>query len=178
MTNNEDMLMLHVEGIDIEKLLNSYPESVWSVGGVAESRYKTVKGLTKGTDLRSAYATEPCSILNKFIQDKIDPIVDKYAKEKNIEFNDKDYQLARYKEGQFFKEHVDATEEFPRKISVLLYLNDEYTGGEILFTKKNIKIKPKKNTLLVFPSTDEYAHSAEPVISGTKYVVVGFRSYV
>lgn len=172
------MLITKVDGIDIENLLDSYPENVWSIGDIAQSRYKTIKGLTKGTDLRSAYATEPCDILKKFIQDKVDPIVDNYAKEKGIDFNDKDYQLARYRDGQYFREHTDATEEFPRKISVLLYLNEEYSGGEIVFTKKSISIKPTKNTLVIFPSTDEYAHSAEPVLSGTKYVVVGFRSYV
>lgn len=178
MTIKDNLFITQVEGIDIEEILPSYPESAWSMGGIAESRYKNIKGLTKATDLRSAYSTLPCNTLKKFLEDVVDPIVDNYAKENDIAFNEKEYQLVRYKEGQFFKEHADATEEFPRKISILLYLNEDYTGGEIIFTKESISIKPKKNTLIIFPSSEDFSHSAEPVISGIKYVVVGFRSYV
>lgn len=178
MTIKDNLFITEVDGIDIEQILPSYPESAWKMGGIAESRYKNAKDLTKATDLRDAHSASPCNTLNKFLQDIIDPIADNYAKEKKIDFNQKEYQLVRYKEGQFFKKHVDATEEFPRKISILLYLNDNYSGGEIIFTKENILIKPKKNTLIIFPSSEDFSHSAEPVLSGTKYVVVGFRSYV
>jgi Rps23 Pro-64 3,4-dihydroxylase Tpa1-like proline 4-hydroxylase len=177
MTIKDDLFITQVEGIDFEKLIYSYPEEVWKAGGIAKSRYKTVKWLNKDTDLRSADSTEICNVLKKFLEETIDPIITNYADEKNINFNKKEYQLVRYKKGQFFKEHTDATEEYPRKISALLYLNDNYTGGEIVFTKKNISIKPIKNTLILFPSSEEFSHSAEPVISGIKYVVVGFRSH-
>lgn len=178
MNSKDKISIVQVDGIDVYEILKSYTEESWSQGGIAESRYKHIKGLTKGTDLRNAHATELCQVLQKFIQDTVDPIVDDYAKSNSIEFSKKDYQFVRYSEGQFFRDHVDATEEFPRKVSILLYLNDDYTGGEIVFTKLNMSIKPKKNTLIMFPSSEEFSHSAEPVKSGTKYVVVGFRSDV
>jgi len=175
MKNKEDILIKSLDGIEITKILDSYPEDVWAEGGIAPSRYKYIKGLKKGTELRNASSTSPCEILRKFLEEVVDPIVDEYAKNKFIDFTKKQYQLVRYTEGQFFKEHADATEEFLRKISVLFYLNDNYLGGEIVFTKFDMCIKPEKNTLIVFPSSEEFSHSAEPVKSGVKYVVVGFR---
>jgi Rps23 Pro-64 3,4-dihydroxylase Tpa1-like proline 4-hydroxylase len=178
MNSVDSILVKRLEGIDIHKILNSYPEESWVQGGIAKSRYKYMDGLTKGTDLRNACSTMPCNVLQSFIDNTVDPIVDKYAKDNNISFFKKDYQLVRYTEGQFFKEHTDATEEFPRKVSVLLYLNDDYSGGEIIFTRFGMSIKPKKNTLILFPSSENFSHLAEPVKSGTKYVVVGFGSDV
>jgi predicted 2-oxoglutarate/Fe(II)-dependent dioxygenase YbiX len=57
---------------------------------------------------------------------------------------------------------------------VLIYLNDDYEGGEIEFVNFDIKIKPKAGTLIMFPSNYPYSHIAHPVISGTKYAVSTF----
>jgi hypothetical protein len=84
------------------------------------------------------------------------------------------YQIVRYEVGQYFKEHSDATKEFSRKVSLVYYLNDDYLGGEIYFPNFNLKIKPEKNSLLMFPSSDNYKHSANTIEKGTKYAIVGF----
>jgi predicted 2-oxoglutarate/Fe(II)-dependent dioxygenase YbiX len=54
----------------------------------------------------------------------------------------------------------------------LLYLNDDYSGGELEFRNFQLKISPKKGMLLLFPSNFAYAHIAHPVTSGTKYAFV------
>jgi predicted 2-oxoglutarate/Fe(II)-dependent dioxygenase YbiX len=51
----------------------------------------------------------------------------------------------------------------------IIYLNEDYEGGEICFPKYNIHIKPKAGTLIFFPSTNMYAHGVTEVISGTRY---------
>ena len=51
----------------------------------------------------------------------------------------------------------------------IIYLNDEYEGGEIFFPKYNIHIQPKPGTLVFFPSTNMYAHGVTEVNSGTRY---------
>jgi predicted 2-oxoglutarate/Fe(II)-dependent dioxygenase YbiX len=53
-------------------------------------------------------------------------------------------------------------------------LNDDYEGGEINFPRFNLKIKPEKNSLILFPSNYVYNHSAEPVKNGTKYAIATF----
>jgi hypothetical protein len=56
----------------------------------------------------------------------------------------------------------------------IIYLNDNYGGGEIVYTLKNISIKPKSGMLLVHPSTHEYTHGVSRVIEGDRYTVTGF----
>jgi Rps23 Pro-64 3,4-dihydroxylase Tpa1-like proline 4-hydroxylase len=176
MNNKDKILIKQLNGVEIEKIVESYSESKWSQGGIAESRYKYSKDLKKSTDLRDASSTTPCLILQNFVTKEVEPILSEYSKTYDIDFYKTEYQLVRYKEGQFFKEHTDATDEFPRKISILIYLNSNYSGGEIVFTKLSMPIKPEKNTLIMFPSSEEFSHSAEPIKSGTKYVIVGFAS--
>jgi hypothetical protein len=51
----------------------------------------------------------------------------------------------------------------------IIYLNEEYEGGELFFPKYNIHIKPKAGTLIFFPSTNMYAHGVTEVTSGVRY---------
>ena len=83
-----------------------------------------------------------------------------------------DYQLLKYSGGQHYGAHYDGGTESKRAVSPILYLNDNYEGGEIEFVNFGIKIKPKAGSLLVFPSNYAYRHIAHPVTSGTKYAIV------
>jgi len=174
--NDKDLFLVEtIDDIDLEDIVKSYPNYVWLESQAAHSRYKHLPNV-KNTDIRNCSATKISKDIQKILFEKIEPIVYEYAKKNKISFFSSEYQLVKYTEGQFFIEHTDSTEEFPRKISALLYLNEDYSGGEIVFSQLNISIKPTKNMLVVFPSSSNFSHSAEPVISGTKYVIVGFWS--
>jgi predicted 2-oxoglutarate/Fe(II)-dependent dioxygenase YbiX len=54
------------------------------------------------------------------------------------------------------------------------YLNDEYEGGEIEFSRFGLNVKPKANQAIFFPSNYVYNHTVHPVTSGTRYAVVGW----
>jgi predicted 2-oxoglutarate/Fe(II)-dependent dioxygenase YbiX len=54
----------------------------------------------------------------------------------------------------------------------VLYLNDDYLGGEIEFPHYDVKIKPEAGTLVLFPSNYAYRHIAHEVTSGIKYALV------
>jgi predicted 2-oxoglutarate/Fe(II)-dependent dioxygenase YbiX len=82
------------------------------------------------------------------------------------------YNMLRYSTGQEYKAHKDGETESGRALSAILYLNDEYTGGEVEFVNYGVKIKPKPGMLLLFPSNYAYSHIAHPVTSGTKYAIV------
>jgi hypothetical protein len=82
------------------------------------------------------------------------------------------YGVLKYSGGQEYKAHYDGGTDTARSVSAILYLNDEYTGGEIEFTNFNIKIKAKPGTLILFPSNYAYTHIAHPVQTGTKYAIV------
>jgi len=82
------------------------------------------------------------------------------------------YGLLRYSSGEYYHAHYDGGTDMGRSISAILYLNDDYEGGEIEFVNFDIKIKPKAGTFILFPSNYAYRHIAHPVISGTKYAIV------
>lgn len=99
-----------------------------------------------------------------------------HSKVKNIEPT----QFLSYPVGGHYIEHNDS-ENFEngqwvrianRDISILFYLNDNYTGGELEFTQLGLTIKPKTGMMIAFPSYKEFAHKVHPVTSGTRYSLV------
>jgi hypothetical protein len=82
------------------------------------------------------------------------------------------FNLLRYQGGQHYDAHYDGGTETKRSVSPILYLNDDYEGGEIEFVNFGIKIKPKAGQLFLFPSSYPYRHIAHPVTKGTKYAIV------
>lgn len=63
-----------------------------------------------------------------------------------------------------------------RDFSVLLYTNEDFEGGELYFQNFDIRIKPARGMLVAFPSDNRYMHAAEPVTSGSRFVVVCWSS--
>jgi predicted 2-oxoglutarate/Fe(II)-dependent dioxygenase YbiX len=82
------------------------------------------------------------------------------------------YNLLRYQTGQEYKAHYDGGFSDFRSVSPILYLNENYEGGELEFVHFGLKIKPKKGSLYLFPSNYAYSHIAHPVTDGTKYALV------
>lgn len=82
------------------------------------------------------------------------------------------YSLLKYSGGQEYKAHYDGDTITGRAISALVYLNDDYEGGELEFPNFKIKIKPQAGMLILFPSNFAYRHIAHPVTKGTKYAIV------
>jgi len=97
-----------------------------------------------------------------------------YAQKYNIrgQLFHEEYSLLKYGEGQEYKAHYDDGPTTDRTMSAVLYLNDDYEGGEIEFIHMGIKIKPQAGMLILFPSDFSYAHIAHPIIKGTKYALV------
>lgn len=76
-------------------------------------------------------------------------------------------------------ENEDGTQNlfYFRNYSSIIYLNDDYTGGEIIFPKINLTIQPKKGTLIFFPGTAEYLHGVKPVLSGVRFTIATFYTF-
>lgn len=82
-------------------------------------------------------------------------------------------QLAKYEPGSHIRAHNDTATEFSaRCISALLYLNDDYDGGELIFPKLGLAHRSKIGEMILFPS--EYLHAVSPVVVGIRYCFVGF----
>ena len=59
-------------------------------------------------------------------------------------------------------------------VSSLLYINDDYSGGELHFPNQNLKIKPKKGTFIFFSGDETVEHEVTTVTEGNRNAFVGF----
>jgi predicted 2-oxoglutarate/Fe(II)-dependent dioxygenase YbiX len=56
-------------------------------------------------------------------------------------------------------------------LPVLIYLNNDYEGGEIKFELHNLSIKPNPGDFIVFPGNLHYPHEVTEVVSGIRYTL-------
>lgn len=91
--------------------------------------------------------------------------------------------------GQSFWEHddrgyqvmgksADGTDivRVPPRYSAVLYLNDDYDGGEFVIESMDFCIKPKSGLLVIFDS--HYRHKVEVVKNSNRYAIASFDTYL
>jgi prolyl 4-hydroxylase len=100
-----------------------------------------------------------------------------------------DLQVVQYPVGGFFKPHHDCCEGSDqtcarmnagagaRKITMLIYINDDYEGGETAFPLLDLNVVPETGKAIMFWSVDDKGkviekslHGGNPIISGEKWV--------
>lgn len=105
--------------------------------------------------------------------------------------NMEDLHIVKYEVGGEYKKHHDffhPGENYyescmvrggQRVKSVLFYLNDDFEGGETVFPKLNMKVKPVKNKMVIWDNLNEDGtldhdsiHAGLPVTKGVKYIAV------
>lgn len=96
-------------------------------------------------------------------------------------------QILKYSPGGFYQAHSDSDSyeaetgrwrhDLDRDISLLLYLNDEFSGGDLSFEYLDYRIRPRPGMLVWFPSDARYYHGANPVIDGTRYAIVSWAAF-
>jgi hypothetical protein len=85
---------------------------------------------------------------------------------------DSGYELLRYNPDQFYIQHTDSFKARPRAVSCSFMLNDDYEGGEFAFFNRELKFKPKRGSVLMFPSNFMYPHEIMSVTKGTRYSII------
>lgn len=88
--------------------------------------------------------------------------------EKNIKAREKAIHLLKYGPGGHLPAHQDQGVS-SRVLSTVMYLNDNYSGGEIEFKNSNIKFKPEAGSIIFFPSNFLYIHEVYPILDGFRY---------
>ena len=63
------------------------------------------------------------------------------------------------------------------KFVSLLYLNDDYEGGEIYFPETGLDFQPKPLSLLAFNGGIENIHGVKEITKGTRYTFVSFWDF-
>lgn len=88
-------------------------------------------------------------------------------------------QILRYSPGQEFRPHFDSIHDTDnqRILTFLVYLNDDYEGGETQFLATGLKVRGRKGDGLLFRNADEAGrpdpqaqHSGLPPTTGQKFL--------
>ena len=63
-------------------------------------------------------------------------------------------------------------EFFWTSFTTILYLNDDFDGGELIFTQQNITIKPERGDVVIFPSQSRVLeHEVKPPTDKSRYTL-------
>lgn len=105
--------------------------------------------------------------------------------------------ISHYKKGMYLGPHSDVSSDYiygvpPSKnqlalknmVGIIVYVNDsvdelsegskDFIGGDHYFDYLDIRYKPKKGDILMFPSNYMAAHRIEPVLDGNRYAYLGW----
>jgi len=77
--------------------------------------------------------------------------------------------IAKFVEGKGMHEHFDVSR--PNDIATLVYLNNDYDGGDIYFPKYEMSFKPEPGDLLCFPDNPSFVHGVKPITKGTRFTL-------
>lgn len=93
-------------------------------------------------------------------------------------------QVVKWVEGSYQPPHADNAEPDGspnytpwRLYSGLLYLNDDYDGGQTYFTRLGVEIQPSAGGLAIFEADMEHEHGVREVTRGTRKTIVTFWNH-
>ena len=155
-------------------LINKKAKKNLKVMGGLDKNIRNVKGYTLNFDT-------PTNIFYwNYIKQEIEKLYvyykAKFPKMASDTINQID--LLKYTPGGKYNVHTDHYSTTRRVLSVIINLNDNYEGGDLIFTdqkEKEIKrLKLDKGSIVFFPSNFIYPHSIEPITKGTRYSIVAW----
>jgi len=118
---------------------------------------------------------EDFDVIGEFKED-IKACANKYKDLYSIElpYNDNpEYVITSYRNNSEWHDlggHIDIEGEY-EEYSLVYYFNDDYYEGKVEFPSFNISLKPKANSLLIFPSYDPYFHLAQKSYEDTNHKI-------
>lgn len=154
--------------------LNQWDECKIDGGKTHEARQSSQCVLKKlkpeNKILHKKFLIDLQTMFGEYLQDYVSP----YRKYLEVS-KPEPFICLKYNVGNKYEPHSDGdTGHLNRRVSGLWYLNDDYKGGELYFPYFDLTIKPKKNSLILFPSNFCFVHSSLPITEGTKYAIVSW----
>jgi len=137
--------------------------------------FKFKKSTIVGTDEKSETIKDSW----QYLYDRMNAAVEDYTKLYPMEKLEywESINLIKYYPGNHFQTHADDGASYKSVVSLVGYLNDNYSGGELTFSQYDVTIKPDAGDLVIFPSNYMFMHRAMPVTEGTKYSIVTMLDY-
>lgn len=114
------------------------------------------------------------------IINSINSVIEDYQNRTNEDIGDlQSFGISKYYPGAEMGPHVDfdiksvdsAKIKLTPTISAILYLNDDYEGGNLYFMEQKIDIKPEAGSMVIFPSVKPFFHESKKIKNGQKYMI-------
>ena len=132
--------------------------------------------------------------LNKLALIKFQQAVEKYKEDTNLskhqwpnQYGWEELRIKRFlcgtgeKDDEQFGDHVDVHSHAGAKrfLILMVYLNDDFAGGETVFPILGDSIKPQKGKIVMFPPMWTYLHRGNPPLKPghAKYFLMTYLNY-
>lgn len=133
-------------------------------------------GRVAGFPIISKTNPEIVQIIQNMVE-RLKPKIDDFF---NVDASPTSPAMVRWLPGNFQLPHADKElhegdnvgkpNDFPwYDIATIIYLNDDYEGGELYFPLQNIQFKPKRGAAYFFPGDRNYIHGITTIESGIRY---------
>ena len=105
-------------------------------------------------------------------QTALNPITSEINTSYGVGFKgDEGLRVLRYDKDIEYEVRTDPHMHNSRLLGAVLFLDDDFVGGQIEFPYHDITVQPKQGTLVVFPPTWSYLFTVHPVEDGEKHVL-------
>jgi prolyl 4-hydroxylase len=108
-------------------------------------------------------------------------LAEAHSPNKHLKYESENISIQRYEPNQEYKQHCDFGENNSRIATAIFYLNDEFTGGDTLFERLSISVKPVTGSCLLFYYDSDNvtlknltSHGGNVVTNGTKYIATAW----
>ena len=119
----------------------------------------------------------------RFLNFKLTSLMNKYIEMNNLlpylgipNLNQLD--ILKYEETYHYQFHIDGGYDSNRTLSAIVFLNNDYEGGELCFktleSDKEFSIKPYPGKIIIWPGNFFFPHSVKPIKNGTRYTIVAW----
>lgn len=166
-----------LEELDKNELSHPYIEKwkIWKASNDESYIYGEQKNINNFIFSDNEELNKKILYLINSIKESLYMCVKSYCLSKNIKNYEikKDFAINKYYLNKEMGPHTDSYKEnFDKSFTILVYINDNYIGGEIEFPEQNIKIKPEAGSVLIFPTYSPFLHQSHKVIEGKKYFAI------
>lgn len=127
---------------------------------------------------------------NKNLQSLFLALIANYKKEHKItneqwpkNFKLEPIRMKRYlpNSKDVFNNHVDVSDYTSSKrfLVAFIYLNDNFNGGETDFPQFQIRVKPQRGNMILFPPMWNWLHKSNPITGNNpKYIIGTYMHYL
>lgn len=179
----------HNEIIDAIESLNAKSVSGWEnwyAGAEEEHIYGEIKYMKRHlySEETDQEVLDKCKFVIESLCDYMADCARQYAEIVGMDKEHLEYAISvlktngtviginKYNENAHMGPHVDLNERNSYiQYTIVVYLNDDYEGGELNFPNHDITVKPLAGSIAMYPSGHPYTHESLNITKGRKMLI-------